>query len=655
MEGLPFKDTSKILNEHYSFEHHAYECRFSKSVKYLDSSLLDFLPAGIIDKGKTGFGATTFELNSERNSIIVEPLKVTASSKAGKNHLYIGSETPKHPSKISDEDIIDYLKDESIEFKKIICVSDSLKRVQKLLKKEFFHDFFLMVDESDSMQMESKYRSSMEEVFSIYKRHPKEKRCLISATPIHFHDPDLSEELRIYFSFEEEEKRTIQIIESSNHKGTAADLILSLYNQSPDEKIVLALNNVTTLKEIAYHLIKKGVNKEDISILCGSNSSEKVKGFYKELQEEKLPTRIVLKTSAYYTGFDLHEQYHLIMPVVTNDFLNILSDKRITQIAGRARNGLLSETIILNFSKKENGAIESYTFCQLEKMALMNKQVYKCIESNFHENKILRNRTKESFKAMLEKTRIEGFNLVSLHNDTPSISYLSIDAILDITKAKKEIYSHEEGLLNALKNSGHMVTTKTASSKTKISKINVDEEDLKMRENLVFEILSGDIMDFSIRDHYYDHKDPFIRNVSRAYLDLGRYFKPDEFKKAVLGVWENSKKMNRFIAAAKFAIRPEDTPEKILIKSLFPIGEKFTKDEIIGKLKTIQEAKSTGGVKLSESGEKALMDDFRIKVHAKRHSNDRLKGDNEKYTILGYNTIGIEPLGQRPEPRTTFG
>ena len=281
MEGLPFKDRSKILNEHYSFEHHTYECRFSKSVKYLDSSLLDFLPAGIIDKGKTGFGATTFELNSKRNSIIVEPLKVTASSKAGKNHLYIGSETPKHPSKISDEDIIDYLKDESIEFKKIICVSDSLKRVQKLLKKEFFHDFFLMIDESDSMQMESKYRSSMEEVFSIYKRHPKEKRCLISATPIHFHDPDLSEELRIYFSFEEEEKRTIQIIESSNHKGTAADLILSLYNQSPDEKIVLALNNVTTLKEIAYHLIKKGVNKEEISILCGSNSSEKVKGFYK--------------------------------------------------------------------------------------------------------------------------------------------------------------------------------------------------------------------------------------------------------------------------------------------------------------------------------------------------------------------------------------
>ena len=58
---------------------------------YLTDTIKE-LPHGIINKTETGIGATTLELNSERNSIIVEPLKVTASAKAEKhNALYVGS------------------------------------------------------------------------------------------------------------------------------------------------------------------------------------------------------------------------------------------------------------------------------------------------------------------------------------------------------------------------------------------------------------------------------------------------------------------------------------------------------------------------------------------------------------------------------------
>jgi CBS domain-containing protein len=215
------------------------------------------------------------------------------------------------------------------------------------------------------------------------------------------------------------------------------------------------------------------------SILCGASSKEKSSDFFQELEEERLPSRIVLKTSAYYSGFDLNEQYHLILAIVTSDYLNILSDKRVTQIAGRARNGLLSETIVLNFSEGKNKSQEGYTLESLKKIAETQIQVYQCIESNFNGNQILKERIKESFDAILNKTKIEGYGLVNLNNEKPRISYLGIDAILEAAEAKTELYSSRKGLLEKLKNSGHHVKMMEANSGTKISS-KIDDDELEV-------------------------------------------------------------------------------------------------------------------------------------------------------------------------------
>lgn len=94
------------------------------------------LPHGIVAKEETGMGATTLEILAKRNSIIVEPIKITASSKANEfGKLYVGSPTKNfHPNKITDEEILDYLKSD-VEFKKIIVVADSLGRVIKAIQK----------------------------------------------------------------------------------------------------------------------------------------------------------------------------------------------------------------------------------------------------------------------------------------------------------------------------------------------------------------------------------------------------------------------------------------------------------------------------------------------------------------------------------------
>ena len=50
------------------------------------SDVFHFLPNGFVYKDETGMGATTLEIRAERNSIIVEPLKITASAKAYENN-----------------------------------------------------------------------------------------------------------------------------------------------------------------------------------------------------------------------------------------------------------------------------------------------------------------------------------------------------------------------------------------------------------------------------------------------------------------------------------------------------------------------------------------------------------------------------------------
>ena len=52
------------------------------------STVLSYLPNGIINKGVTGIGATTMELNCDRNSIVIQPLKITVDQKSLGNYVH---------------------------------------------------------------------------------------------------------------------------------------------------------------------------------------------------------------------------------------------------------------------------------------------------------------------------------------------------------------------------------------------------------------------------------------------------------------------------------------------------------------------------------------------------------------------------------------
>lgn len=109
------------------------------------------LPYGLIKKNRTGVGATTLELSSRRNSIVVVPTRTLAYEKAKNSKiadsnkysiLYVGGNI----AEFVPPSIESYLADETIGYKKFIVVVDSLKRLLDKIGEEHFKDYFIMFD-----------------------------------------------------------------------------------------------------------------------------------------------------------------------------------------------------------------------------------------------------------------------------------------------------------------------------------------------------------------------------------------------------------------------------------------------------------------------------------------------------------------------------
>ena len=314
------------------------------------SDVLYFHPSGFLYKEETGIGATTLELKSKRDSIIVEPIKITASSKANQiGALYVGSPTKYHPKKATEKDIINFVNDASKVNKKIVVVADSLRRLIKAIGENVYEKFFLLIDEVDSFQLDSTYRKSMEMCLDVYKKFNPENRAMVSATRIDFTDPELTKEPIIYVLYDVPTIRNINVITTYIHtiKAIAVEEIAKQLEQYPNDKILVAYNSVSNCFDIATHLVKeKHIEEKDIAILSSSSSKDRVKPYFKELDNDILPCKLNFVTSAYFTGFDINEKIHLISLSGNRTNYHALSDRRLKQIAGRSRLGLLSETII---------------------------------------------------------------------------------------------------------------------------------------------------------------------------------------------------------------------------------------------------------------------------------------------------------------------
>jgi len=195
---------------------------------------IDKLPHGIFDKKVAGIGATTIEIKSNRHSILVMPTKFLAYNKAQKhnNTIYVGSgingETSDRYFEKLEQNIISYINNQDIKYKKFLVVADSLGRLIDIIIKtqqyDIYNHFFLMVDEIDLLQDDSNYRPNLESVIDYYFRFSVKNRCLVSATMRSFTHPLLAKECVFNLDNLFKKKRNIDLIHTDNINKTVSDL-----------------------------------------------------------------------------------------------------------------------------------------------------------------------------------------------------------------------------------------------------------------------------------------------------------------------------------------------------------------------------------------------------------------------------------------------
>lgn len=321
------------------------------------------LPSGFIDKTYTGIGGTSMELDCDRDSIVVVPYNNIANSKAKQLSITrnykvfkFTRDTVRQTGKISTvspykESFQDYIESSRVagQPRKFICVNDQLSSLRESLNKQGldFRKFFLLLDEIDSMQEQSGFRSVMDETMDIYKEHPKSKRAMLTATMQEFSDPGLSKEKRCKILMKDAAKAPIHVAESTAPQEEIVLRVLQILDRNED-KIVIACNHISSALTLARTITEKN-SEVSLSIMSSFTSKSVVSPYFGTLSEEGiLPSRVNIITAAYFNGCDILEQYHNIIYLGSQTPSLRLSPDTVYQISGRARKGLLSNTIILN-------------------------------------------------------------------------------------------------------------------------------------------------------------------------------------------------------------------------------------------------------------------------------------------------------------------
>lgn len=424
-------------------------------------------PYGLIKKNRTGIGATTLELNSPRNSIVVVPTRALAYGKAASSKiegesdkyrvLYVGGDI----TGFIVPEISDYLMDSSIHYKKFIVVADSLPRLLHIIGKEHYKDYFLMIDEIDSYQYDCSYRPNMENVMDYYFQFPISHRCLVSATIGEFSNKDITEEPVINVKFDNTQSRNINLIHTDKAEFRLKKLIEEIATANPDEKILIAYNSVKGCATIINSLDES--LKSECAILC-SSKNEEITEYYSDIVEDRLPKRITFMTCTYFVGIDITERFHLITAINVSKPYTILSTDKLQQIAGRCRHpeGLLSEAII--YTTKNNNEIPT----DLQEQVLKDAEALVTFGNLYSK---LKNKFPKSYyftddlieKDFIETTAKRYFGsspvkLIRKNSDRIFVpSYFNIDFVRIQADLLSRLYSTPNNLINALKSEGHTV------------------------------------------------------------------------------------------------------------------------------------------------------------------------------------------------------
>lgn len=572
--------------------------------------VMDRVPFGIINKTITGLGATTLEImNQERDSIIVVPTKSLAYSKYKSANLskgdgyalYFGSPIKEIKSNVTPHQVQAYLNSNNHWKKKFLVVADSLPRLIKILEEngiDVYHNYFLMVDEIDTIQADSAYRPRLEDVMDYYFKFDWKHRSAVSATLNDFSNPLLVNESRVTTRWRINPRRNIDLIYTNYVDDTAVKIIRQKLTDNPNDKILVAYNSLDGILNILEQLGKgniMNVNKSNCGILCSERNNDKVKEYLEDAdnvinEEAYLQKKIVFMTCAYFAGIDIQDQCHLITITSRLQPFTYLSIRRMEQIAGRCRNGNLSETIIYDIpqeapdSKFQNK--EEYLTSLLDRAKTYAEFM------NSTKEAIKRNPELEELGSFIDSFVDYSAKAKVNNNDYPikiiridSIektfkpSFFNIDALTEKWHLIHSLYAHKDNLYNELLGQGHHISKSEniinyEDHDTSIS--DIKEHNKERRAEYVITTLKPQLIAWSRKgrdeDQYQQlckQQDKQVQNLCNEFKKLSPYIDNEILFDGLAENFQHQKELRNYVNKVVFHIMPPDNAFKADVLAKF--------------------------------------------------------------------------------------
>ena len=312
-----------------------------KEGQYL-SDVLSEIPADcILSKRIPGCGATTLELMTDRNSIIIAPNVPVIQSKEKKFQNMKGVYED-----VSVSEIITYLKENSRY--KIMTTPESFGKIKVACEKcgiNIYSEFFLLMDECHQLVKDVDYRKLIVLPMRIFNKF--ENKAMVSATPLGFSDPSLKKFVPLEVRTDYDYQQDITVINTYNITKAIGDYLES--HQSGT--VCFFVNSVTQIYSIMKHFKLLG----DSTVYCALKSVSTFReGYdftnaYKEWSAETMK-KYNFFTGRFFSAFDLELTYKPDLVMITDPYVSPYTmldvDTDCIQICGRFRNGLNSATHI---------------------------------------------------------------------------------------------------------------------------------------------------------------------------------------------------------------------------------------------------------------------------------------------------------------------
>lgn len=276
-----------------------------KLTDYIDKAFKALPNNSFIHKGRCGIGGTHLELKTDRNSILIEPIKSIITDKINSTDEYGELEYPDLffvKGGVKTKDIEEYLL-KGIPFKKIIVTPDSLHKIIEAAENveiinKLYSDFYLILDEAHSVITEY-FRESMVDAFELLFNF--KNKIIISATPYYFSDPRMEEFNYYRIKFDE----PIDKITIVNTKSVRACVNAFLTGEMKTKgNLHIFYNSVTEITE-AIELAEL----KDCNVHCADKEEnvEKVYQFFKPQPIKGEYKKVNFYTTSHFEGWNLED------------------------------------------------------------------------------------------------------------------------------------------------------------------------------------------------------------------------------------------------------------------------------------------------------------------------------------------------------------